>query len=206
MWNPPSTLKIYLRHLCVCGGGGPFSRFSHGILVPVGKEWQRESAVFTCTILYMQKKVKGTVPQDAQNHLSLIPLKSIFTAITISTKSPPPPTEWRRKSADGCRATFSLQTQFQRKRKSLVFFQSINFLCPRVSNKIVFITYFHDVVMHAQVALCSIKRIILNTNCQKYCKYCERSAVYNLKVHKIEIFFGFDFEICIISLLVMSKY
>ncbi len=28
----------------------------------------------------------------------------------------------------------------------------------------------------------------------------------NLKVHKIEIFFGFDFEICIISLLVMSKY
>ncbi len=27
-----------------------------------------------------------------------------------------------------------------------------------------------------------------------------------LKVHKIEIFFGFDFEICNISLLVMSKY
>jgi hypothetical protein len=27
-----------------------------------------------------------------------------------------------------------------------------------------------------------------------------------LKVHKIEIFFGFDFEICIISLLCMSKY
>ncbi len=30
--------------------------------------------------------------------------------------------------------------------------------------------------------------------------------VAHLKVHKIEIFFGFDFEICIISLLVMSKY
>ncbi len=28
----------------------------------------------------------------------------------------------------------------------------------------------------------------------------------SLKVHKIEIFFCFDFEICIISLLVMSKY
>ncbi len=27
----------------------------------------------------------------------------------------------------------------------------------------------------------------------------------SLKVHKIEIFFGFDFEICIISLLVISK-
>ncbi len=27
-----------------------------------------------------------------------------------------------------------------------------------------------------------------------------------LKVHKIEIFFGFDFEICNISLLVMTKY
>ncbi len=30
--------------------------------------------------------------------------------------------------------------------------------------------------------------------------------VLALKVHKIEIFFGFDFEICIISLLVMCKY
>jgi hypothetical protein len=29
---------------------------------------------------------------------------------------------------------------------------------------------------------------------------------FKLKVHKIEIFFGFDFEICIISLLFMSKY
>jgi hypothetical protein len=28
----------------------------------------------------------------------------------------------------------------------------------------------------------------------------------SLKVHKIEIFFGLDFEICNISLLVMSKY
>jgi hypothetical protein len=27
-----------------------------------------------------------------------------------------------------------------------------------------------------------------------------------LKVHKIENFFGFDFEICTISLLVLSKY
>ncbi len=27
-----------------------------------------------------------------------------------------------------------------------------------------------------------------------------------LKVHKIEIFFGFDFEMCNIPLLVMSKY
>ncbi len=31
-------------------------------------------------------------------------------------------------------------------------------------------------------------------------------TLVQLKVHKIEIFFGFDFEICIISLLVMSKY
>jgi hypothetical protein len=31
-------------------------------------------------------------------------------------------------------------------------------------------------------------------------------ATKPLKVHKIEIFFGFDFEISIISLLVMSKY
>ncbi len=33
--------------------------------------------------------------------------------------------------------------------------------------------------------------------------WAEKSA---LKVHKIEIFFGFDFEICIITLLVMWKY
>ncbi len=32
------------------------------------------------------------------------------------------------------------------------------------------------------------------------------SPLRGLKVHQIEIFFGFDFEICIISLLVMSKY
>ncbi len=31
-------------------------------------------------------------------------------------------------------------------------------------------------------------------------------AAFCLKVHKIEIFFGFDFEICIISLIVMWKY
>ncbi len=53
--------------------------------------------IFQCTVEY------------SQNQLSLIPFWSIFTAITVSTKSPPPPTEWRRKSADGCRKTFSLR-------------------------------------------------------------------------------------------------
>jgi hypothetical protein len=45
-------------------------------------------------------------------------------------------------------------------------------------------------------------------------QYCEQKLPFHLpssgntvlKVHKIEIFFVFDFEICIISLLVMSKY
>jgi hypothetical protein len=32
------------------------------------------------------------------------------------------------------------------------------------------------------------------------------TVFYTLKVHKIEIFLGFNFEMCIISLLVMSKY
>jgi hypothetical protein len=36
--------------------------------------------------------------------------------------------------------------------------------------------------------------------------YVGRRYTGYLKVHKIEIFFGFDFEICVISLLVMSKY
>ncbi len=35
---------------------------------------------------------------------------------------------------------------------------------------------------------------------------CLAGRHHRLKVHKTEIFFGFDFEICIISLLVMSKY
>ncbi len=33
-----------------------------------------------------------------------------------------------------------------------------------------------------------------------------KSGGQELQVHKIEIFVGFDFEICNISLLVMSKY
>ncbi len=32
------------------------------------------------------------------------------------------------------------------------------------------------------------------------------NGIEPLKVHKIEIFFGFDFENCTISLLFMSKY
>ncbi len=32
------------------------------------------------------------------------------------------------------------------------------------------------------------------------------SALPSLKVHKIENFFDYDFGICVISLLVMSKY
>ncbi len=41
-------------------------------------------------------------------------------------------------------------------------------------------------------------------HCNIYCVFCTLSLETPLlKVHKIEIFFGFDFEICIISLLVM---
>ncbi len=36
--------------------------------------------------------------------------------------------------------------------------------------------------------------------------YDSSETLVILKVHKIEIFFGFHFEICIISLLVLSKY
>jgi hypothetical protein len=41
-----------------------------------------------------------------------------------------------------------------------------------------------------------------------YCLLQTSSAInlWGLKVHKIEIFFGFDFEFCNISLLVRSKY
>jgi hypothetical protein len=38
------------------------------------------------------------------------------------------------------------------------------------------------------------------------CATLKPLSEWPLKVHKIEIFFGFDFEICILSLLDMSKY
>ncbi len=49
---------------------------------------------------------------------------------------------------------------------------------------------------------------------EKVTEQCMRERSYGwslisplmLKVHKIEIFFGFDFEICNISLLVVPKY
>ncbi len=44
----------------------------------------------------------------SHNYLSSLS-KEFSPAITVSTKSPPPPMEWRRKSADGCRTTFSLR-------------------------------------------------------------------------------------------------
>jgi hypothetical protein len=60
----------------------------------------------------------------------------------IPTTLPPPPPHgvksqhkqmgeqvWGRKSADGMPHNFFSSSQFQRKLKSLVFFQSINFLC-----------------------------------------------------------------------------
>ena len=50
---------------------------------------------------------------------------------------------------------------------------------------------------------------MLDSHLQTESKGASRKAVHAvpiLKVHKIEIFFGFDFEICIISLLIMSNY
>ncbi len=48
--------------------------------------------------------------------------------------------------------------------------------------------------------------LLLGTSIQSTVFISGRQNLVTLKVHKIEIFFGFDFEICIISLLVMSKY
>jgi hypothetical protein len=39
-----------------------------------------------------------------------------------------------------------------------------------------------------------------------HCKSTRIHTVSNLKVHKNENFFGFDFEFCTISMLAMSKY
>jgi hypothetical protein len=58
----------------------------------------------------------------------------------------------------------------------------------------------HIYTMYSIVMSCSMGLIIQDKDDNFL-----RTYTY-LKVHKIEIFFGFDFEICIISLLVMSKY
>ncbi len=59
-------------------------------------------------------------------------------------------------------------------------------------------TYYSITILHG-IAKNSEKLLELNWRI-----FWHTSGV-QLKVHKIEIFFGFDFEICIISLLVMSK-
>ncbi len=41
---------------------------------------------------------------------------------------------------------------------------------------------------------------------EAHARFWAVASIISLKVHKIEIFFGFEFEICISSLLVMSKY
>ncbi len=58
------------------------------------------------------------------------PFLKIFTAITVSTKSPPPPMEWRRKSADGCRTTFSLRPNSSESEKAWSSFNLKIFFAP----------------------------------------------------------------------------
>jgi hypothetical protein len=55
-------------------------------------------------------------------------------------------------------------------------------------------------IASTQLLHCCI-RMVLNLKISKSLK-----KLRGLKVHKIEIFFGFAFEICILSLLVMWKY
>ncbi len=68
------------------------------------------------------------------------------------------------------------------------------------------IMYQHSDVTHLRCTLFNKKKLILVT--KKKRKFQNQSqknsqSCVPLKVHKIEIFFGFDFEICIIFLIVM---
>ncbi len=60
-------------------------------------------------------------------------------------------------------------------------------------------------LFHTSLLLCLVLMagcLIMMCSCKLWLIICSS----HLKVHNIEIFFGFDFEICIISLLVMWKY
>ncbi len=58
-------------------------------------------------------------------------------------------------------------------------------------------------MVHSDLSYCLNVYSCANTTALQKLRVKQKEA---LKVHKIEIFFGFDFEICIISLLVMWKY
>ncbi len=86
----------------------------------------------------------------------------------------------------------------------LAFDDHIVNLCTKVSKSLFCINRVKNFVTQ------KTRKTLYSAMIHSHLVYC--LSVYgcanktSLKVHKIEIFFGFDFEICIISLLVMSKY
>jgi hypothetical protein len=59
----------------------------------------------------------------------------------------------------------------------------------------------------SQMALTATKNLYFNSNPDDYIKRTSTGGIkFILKVHKNENFFGFDFEIRIVLLLVMLKY
>jgi hypothetical protein len=60
--------------------------------------------------------------------------------------------------------------------------------------------------VHKILPSAEVITLVDSSLCVHYSRLRPNQTLVSLKVHKIEIFFGFDFEICNISLLVMSKY
>jgi hypothetical protein len=65
-----------------------------------------------------------------------------------------------------------------------------------------------QLLFYKNALLCGKKNLykIAYVGLNGYMTIASLEGLFGLKVHKIEIFFGFDFEICNISLIIRSKY
>jgi len=86
----------------------------------------------------------------------------------------------------------------------LSFDEHINSLCAKISKSLFCINRIKNFVN--QNTLKTLYFAMVHSHLTYCLSVYSCANLTSLKVHKIENFFGFDFEICIISLLVMSKY
>ncbi len=67
------------------------------------------------------------------------------------------------------------------------------------------LTCWHDETGIYAACPCTLSSALQQLTCKETCIYAACPSTLSLKVHKIENFFDPDFEICVISLLVMHK-
>ncbi len=90
----------------------------------------KQKILWHCPFKAKHQRAQECTDVTSQNFLKILSLETIpLKAITVSTKSPTPSYGVKEEICKRMPRNFFSSTQFQRKRKSLVFFQSINFLC-----------------------------------------------------------------------------